>query len=119
MKHWHETLAAQLGLRAGGLAVLSLAWLTGGGLYHRIHAHASAPATIGELGLCLLFVLLGLVGNALFFVGPGLWKQVPVPGRWSAALVEPRQFELLPFPEPQPLAEQLQQQRGAVLSRGQ
>lgn len=114
MKRWHETLAARLGLRAGGLAVLSLAWLTGGVLYHRIHAHPPAPATIGELGLCMVFVLLGLAGNALFFVGPGLWKQVPVPGRWHAAQVEPRQFDLLVFPDPQPPAEHLQRQRGAA-----
>ncbi|WP_232493290.1 hypothetical protein [Novosphingobium kaempferiae] len=95
MVRWHETLAAQLGLRFGGLAILSLAWLAGSALYGRVHAHPPAQASLTELALCAVFVLLLVIGNALLFVGPGLWKQVPLPGHWSGALIEPRQFDVL------------------------
>ena len=95
MVRWHETLAAQFGLRTGGLAILSLAWVTGRALYDRVHVHPPSQATPAELGLCAVLVLLLVIGNALLFVGPGLWKHVAVPGRWSAALVEPRQFDVL------------------------
>lgn len=95
MVRWHETLAAQIGLRAGGLAILSLAWMVGHALYDRVHAHPPSPASAAELGLCAIFVVLLVIGNALMVVGPGLWKQVSVPGCWSAALVEARKFDVL------------------------
>jgi len=95
MVRWHETLAARIGLRFGGIAILSLAWLVGSTLYGRVHAHLPAQASLTELALCAIFLLLVVTGNALLFVGPGLWKQVPLPGRWSGALIEPRQFDVL------------------------
>lgn len=84
MIRWHETLAAQMGLRIGGLAVLTLAAMTVRVLYTRVHAHPPAPAGLADLGLCAIVVVLMVVGDALLFAGPALWKQVMVPGRWSA-----------------------------------
>lgn len=95
MVRWHETLAARLGLRIGGIAVLSAAWFVGRVLYARVHSHPPAPAGWGELGLCAVLVVSLLIGNALLFVGAGLWRTVEIPGRWRAALIEPRQFDVL------------------------
>jgi hypothetical protein len=95
MVKWHETLAAQFALRLAGAVVLSGAWWAGSSLYTRVHAHAPAPASLAELAICAVFVLLLIIGNALLFVGPGLWKQIEIPGRWSAVLIEPRQFDVL------------------------
>lgn len=100
MAAWHETLAARLLLRLGGGALLSAAWLVGSLLYRSVHAHPPRAATPAELGLCALLLLLAVAGNALVFVGAGLWKQVSVPGRWSAGLIEPRLFELFRQDEP-------------------
>ena len=105
MAEWHETLAARLGLRLGGIALLSAAWFTGSQLYRSVHAHPPRAATPAELGLCALLLLLVVSGNALAFVGAGLWKQVAVPGRWSAGLTEPRLFELVWQDEPAQTAE--------------
>lgn len=88
MTCWHETLAARISLRGGGLAVVSLAWLVGASLYHRVHAHPPAQASLPELGLCAVLVVLLVVGGALLFVGAGLWKQVPRPRRWLGMAVE-------------------------------
>lgn len=99
MSRWHETLAAGIGLRLGGVAILSAAWLTGSALYARVHMHPPAPASPAELALCALLVLLLVTGNALLFVGPGLWKQVEIPARWSAVLTGPREFDI--FHDPQ------------------
>jgi hypothetical protein len=85
MKTWHETLAAQFGLRIGGLAVLALAWVTGAALYAQVHAHPPAPAHLHELGLCAVLVLLLIVGGCLAVVGPGLWRRVEIPRRWTLA----------------------------------
>lgn len=79
---WHQTLAARIGLRLGGMAVLSLAWLAGARLYAEVHAQPARAATPGELGLCAVVVGCLLAGNALLVVGPGLWARVRVPGRW-------------------------------------
>ncbi|MFT4056135.1 MAG: hypothetical protein QM681_16645 [Novosphingobium sp.] len=80
MIRWYETLAAQIGLRLGGLAILSLAWTTAIVLYRHEHAHALSQASLVELSLCAIFFGLHVVGHALLFAGPGLWKQVPVAG---------------------------------------
>ncbi|MEE4451060.1 hypothetical protein [Novosphingobium resinovorum] len=87
--------AAQIGLRALGAGILSGAWLVGAKLYAIVHAHPPSQASMGEWALCAVLVVLLVAGNALLFVGPGLWRQVPIPGRWSAALIEPRQFDVL------------------------
>ncbi|MBO9724800.1 MAG: hypothetical protein J7530_10520 [Novosphingobium sp.] len=103
MATWHETLAARLLLRLGGGTLLSAAWFVGSRLYSSVHAHPPRAATPAELGLCALLLLLLVTGNALLFVGAGLWQQVAVPGRWSAGLIEPRLFELFRQEEPAPL----------------
>ncbi|WP_334184008.1 hypothetical protein [Novosphingobium sp.] len=99
MAEWHETLAARLGLRLGGGALLSAAWFVGSLLYKSVHAHPPRAASLGELGLCALLVLLLVTGNALLFVGPGLWREVAIPARWSAVLVAPREVEVFGHPE--------------------
>jgi hypothetical protein len=86
MVRWHETRAAGVALRLGGAGLLAIAWLTGTALYARVHAHPPAPASMGELGLCTVLVLLLVAGAALLVVGPGLWRQVELPAAWSAAL---------------------------------
>ncbi|WP_260929661.1 hypothetical protein [Novosphingobium sp. 9] len=73
--------------------MLVLACGTGTILYRHVHAHAPAQATMGELGLCALLVLLLVIGSGLLFVGPALWKQVHVPGRWSVEFLEPAVME--------------------------
>lgn len=95
MVRWHQTLAAELGFRVGGMVGLSLAWLVGSDLYARVHSHPPAPATFGELGLCTILVALLVVGNALLCVGAGLWKMVPLPGQWAASQIERREFDAL------------------------
>jgi hypothetical protein len=107
MAAWHETLAARLLLRLGGGALLSAAWFVGSLLYRSVHAHPPRAATPAELALCALLLLLTVTGNALAFVGEGLWKQVTIPGRWSAGLTEPRLFELFRHDEPPQTAESL------------
>jgi hypothetical protein len=97
VKRWHETLIARIALRLAGLGVLSLAWITGSDLYARVHAHPPAPASLSELALCAVLVLLLIVGNALVFVGAGLWKTVPLPANWSAARIDVRDFEVALF----------------------
>ena len=96
MGKWHETLAAQVGLRVGGLSILTGAWITGSTVYGYVHSHPSGDATIGELALCAVLVLLLIIGNALLVVGPGLWKQVEIPGPWNAALMDTGQFDVVP-----------------------
>lgn len=86
MSKWHETPAANLGLRVGGLFTLCLAVAIGITLYHQVHSHPVRDASLGELGLSTLFVLSMLTGAALLVVGPGLWKQIEVPGRRSFVL---------------------------------
>lgn len=91
---WHQTFAAQIGLRALGAGILYGATLVGSTLYTQIHSHSPREASLTELAFCALFVLLLVIGNALLFVGPGLWKEVEIPGRWSAVLIEPKPFDL-------------------------
>ncbi len=95
MVRWHETLAARVGLRAAGLAGLCAAWGVAGTLYARVHSHPPAQASLEELGLSTVLVLLLIVSNALLFAGAGLWKVVPVPGRRVTARTEPPVFEPL------------------------
>lgn len=99
MTEWHETRTAWVCLRLGGAALLSLAWATGRTLYATIHAHAPRPASLGELGLCMLLFALVIAGGLLLVVGPGLWRRVERPQPRHAALTD------LPEVEPTPTRE--------------
>ncbi len=82
MKKWHETLAANLGLRAGGLALL----MAGCAVVVRLHQMAltTAPrdATSLMMVLSAIAFMCGSAGTALLFIGPGLWETVEVSERW-------------------------------------
>lgn len=82
MKKWHETVAANLGLRAGGLVLLAVCWSIAVRL-HPVPPSASArDATSLLMLLSAMAFLCGSAGSALLFVGPGLWETVEVSERW-------------------------------------
>lgn len=95
MRRWHETVWARIGLRLAGLLMLGSAWAIARAIYGQVHAGPSAAASLGELAECAVLVIMLIVGNALLMMGAGLWKQVEIPSRWSAAQSEARQFEML------------------------
>ncbi|KQZ77002.1 hypothetical protein ASE06_04195 [Sphingopyxis sp. Root214] len=82
MKKWHETPAANIGLRASGILLLGIGWL----LALRLHnmAMTTGPRDPGALMILLsAATFLGAsAGSALLFVGPGLWEAVEVSERW-------------------------------------
>lgn len=82
MKKWHETRAANLGLRAGGLVLLAVCWSIAARL-HPVPTGASARDAMSLLMLLSgIAFLCGSAGSALLFVGPGLWETVEVSERW-------------------------------------
>ncbi len=83
MKKWHENRAADIGLRAGGAALLGIGWLLALRLHHM--AHATAPRDANSLMILLSGVtfLCASAGSALLFVGAGLWESVEVSARWK------------------------------------
>lgn len=82
MKKWHETCAANLGLRAGGLVLLAVCWSIAARL-HPVPTGASARDAMSLLMLLSgIAFLCGSAGSALLFVGPGLWETVEVSERW-------------------------------------
>lgn len=82
MKKWHETLAANLGLRAGGLALLVLGWSVAIRLHQLALTTSARDATSFMMLLAAIVFLCGSAGSALLFVGPGLWETVEVSERW-------------------------------------
>jgi hypothetical protein len=81
MKHRSNNLSFNIGLRAGGMAVLALGWWVA----VRLHQLAlAAPRDHASLMLLLgaAVFLCGSIGSALLFVGPGLWEPVEVSERW-------------------------------------
>lgn len=82
MTNWHESLAANIGLRAGGVALLGIGWSSAA----RLHQIAlAAPVRDNSPVMMLLAAMLflcGSAGSALIFVGPGLWERVEVSERW-------------------------------------
>ena len=82
MTKWHETRAADLGLRAAGAVLLA----AGGVVAARLHqlAPASTPRDATSLLLLLsaLAFLCASAGSALLFVGGGLWERIEVSERW-------------------------------------
>lgn len=83
MRKWHEGLAANLGLRAGGVALLVAAWLLAVRLHHLAHGTSARDATSPMLLLSAILFLCLSAGSALLFVGPGLWETVEVSRRWQ------------------------------------
>ncbi|MCJ2182548.1 hypothetical protein MTR62_07565 [Novosphingobium sp. 1949] len=88
MLPWHHKPIAKRALRLCGAALLGLAGGVTDRLFHRFHGHPPAPAQLArqlsELGLCTLDWLLLVAGMLLLVVGPGLWRQVPLPGHWAS-----------------------------------
>lgn len=82
MTKWHETFAANLGLRVGGLALLLIGASAAARLHHIALATAACDATSFMMLLSAIVFLCGSAGSALLFVGPGLWEKVPVSERW-------------------------------------
>lgn len=82
MKKWHETLTANIGLRAGGIVLLGIGWLLAVRLHHM--ARTIGPRDTDSLIILLSAVLFlcASAGSALLFVGPGLWETVEVSERW-------------------------------------
>lgn len=82
MKKWHDGLAANIGLRAGGIALLGLGGATAVRLHHiALNVPAREPTSFMMLLAAIVF-LCGSAGSALLFVGPGLWETVEVSERW-------------------------------------
>lgn len=83
MKKWHENRAADIGLRAGGAALLGIGWLLAIRLHHM--AQTTGPRDAGSLMILLSAVtfLCASAGSALLFVGSGLWDTVEVSARWK------------------------------------
>ena len=82
MKKWHETLAANLGLRAGGVALLVMAWSVAVRLHQMALATSPREPSSFMMLLSAIVFLCGSAGSALLFVGPGLWETVEVSERW-------------------------------------
>ncbi|MDO9362617.1 MAG: hypothetical protein Q7T60_06800 [Sphingopyxis sp.] len=82
MTKWHETLAANLGLRSGGLVLLLLGSLAALRLHQIALTTSPRDATAFMMLLAAIAFLCGSAGSALLFVGPGLWDSVEVSERW-------------------------------------
>jgi hypothetical protein len=94
MKKWHETRAANIGLRALGIVLVGIGWLFALRLHHM--APITGPRDPGALMIILsAATFLGAsAGSALLFVGPGLWETVEVSERWRR---QPTQAADTPF----------------------
>ena len=82
MTKWHETRAANLGLRTGGVALLLLGSWVAVRLHHIALTTSARDATSFTMLLAAIAFLCGSAGSALLFVGPGLWDSVEVSERW-------------------------------------
>ncbi|MCW0196703.1 hypothetical protein [Sphingopyxis sp.] len=82
MRKWQETLAANLGLRIGGLALLVIGWLAAVRLHGLALAAPARDATSFMMLLAAAAFLCESAGSALLFVGPGLWEAAEVSERW-------------------------------------
>lgn len=79
----HHSLLSPLlsiAMRAGGVAALGLAWLCGHELW-RYHAERQISAAAFLLALATF--LIATLGSAMLIVGPHLFDQVEVSGRWT------------------------------------
>ncbi len=82
MTKWHESAAANFGLRAAGLALLAVAWLVAVRLHQMSHTISPRDATPLVILLSAILFLCASAGGALLFVGPGLWETVEISERW-------------------------------------
>ena len=82
MKKWHETLAANLGLRIGGVTLLAIGWSAAVRLHGLALTISARDATSFMMLLAAAIFLCGSAGSTLLFVGPGLWETVEVAERW-------------------------------------
>ena len=82
MKRWHETLAANLGLRIGGVVLFVIGWSAAVRLHGLTLTTTVRDATSFMMLLAATIFLCGSAGCALLFVGPGLWETVEVSERW-------------------------------------
>ena len=82
MKPWHETSAANFGLRATGMVCLGLGSLLAARLHQLALTGSLREAPTIPILLAALLFLCGSAGSALLFVGPGLWDRVEVSERW-------------------------------------
>lgn len=83
MKKWHENRAADIGLRAGGAALLGIGWLFALRLYHMAQSIGPRDASSLMILLSAVTFLSASAGSALLFVGAGLWESVEVSARWK------------------------------------
>lgn len=97
MTQWHETRAANIGLRLAGLLLIGLVTLAGHHLFEHIQQHLRDEPTPFDIMCAAVTVLTGSAGCLLFFDGPGLWRQVRISDRWVQRLPGPvpREFEAL------------------------
>lgn len=82
MKKWHDGFAANIGLRAGGVALLGLGGATAVRLHHIALGVPAREPTAFMMALAAILFLCGSAGSALLLVGPGLWETVEVSERW-------------------------------------
>jgi hypothetical protein len=83
MKKWHENRAADIGLRAGGAALLGIGWLLALRLHHMAQTIGPRDASSLMMLLSAMTFLCASAGSALLFVGAGLWDTVEVSARWK------------------------------------
>lgn len=83
MKKWHENRVADIGLRAGGAALLGIFWLLALRLHHMAQATTPRDANALMILLSAVTFLCASAGSALLFVGGGLWESVEVSARWK------------------------------------
>jgi len=81
VQHRSANLSINIGLRAGGVAVLAVGWWVAVRLHQIALAAPRDHASAGMLLAAIVF-LCGSAGSTLLFVGPGLWEPVEVSERW-------------------------------------
>ncbi|APZ97574.1 hypothetical protein BWQ93_03045 [Sphingopyxis sp. QXT-31] len=77
-----QSLSFNIGLRAGGIAVLAIGWWFAARLHQLALAAPPRDHSPTMMLLAAIIFLCGSAGSALLFVGPGLWETVEVSERW-------------------------------------
>lgn len=82
MKSWHQTLAANVGLRIGGVLMLGVGWVVTARLHHlALRMPLNDTASMRMLLAAAAFICWS-AGSLLLLVGPKLWEPVDVSERW-------------------------------------